>query len=153
MTVELRDESFAGPAAQELLRAFTGDVVERYPEWTPDVGPTATPEEFVPPTGLFLVAYDDDFAVGCAGFKRFDRETAEVKRMYVTPPWRRRGLAQQILSRLEARARQAGYVVIRLDTGDRQPEALALFRGSGYREIGDYNGNPFARYWFEKRLS
>ena len=50
-------------------------------------------------------------------------------------------------------ARDIGYEVIRLDTGDRQPAALRVFRATGYREIGDYNGNPVAAFWFEKSLA
>lgn len=152
MRLEFRDEPIDGPTARRLLRAFTTDIVDRYPSWTPDIGPTASPEEFVPPAGLFVVAYDQELAVGCAGFKRFDTDIAEVKRVYVAPAARGSGLGRRLLAQLEARARETGYAAIRLDTGDRQPEALSLFRGAGYREIEDYNGNPFARYWFEKQL-
>jgi GNAT superfamily N-acetyltransferase len=90
--------------------------------------------------------------VGCGGFKRLDERTAEIKRMYVSPRVRGHGLARRILVRLESGAKTAGYAVIRLDTGDKQPEALHLYRSAGYREIPDYNGNPAATYWFEKAL-
>ena len=152
MTVELRDEPLDGPAAQALLQAFTHDIVERYPTWTPDSGPSAGPQDLAPPAGRFVVAYDADVPVGCAGFKRLSTEIAEVKRMYVAPARRGVGLGRRLLQHLEQAARQAGYVATRLDTGDRQPEALALYRDAGYREIDDYNGNPFATYWFEKEL-
>jgi len=152
VTVELRDEPLDGSIAQALLRAFTDDIVERYPTWTPDTGPTANPDEFVPPAGLFVVAYDSERAIGCAGFKRLDAEVAEVKRMYVAPTKRGSGLGRRILTHLEEAARRAGYRAMRLDTGNRQPEALSLYRDAGYREIEDYNDNPFATYWFEKEL-
>ena len=54
---------------------------------------------------------------------------------------------------LEASAQSAGYTIVRLDTGSKQPAARALFLSAGYREIPDYNRNPAASYWFEKRLT
>jgi GNAT superfamily N-acetyltransferase len=126
--------------------------VQIYPFWSPAVGPTAHPEEFEPPMGAFFVVYAGDQPVGCGGFKRLDDRTAEIKRMYVAPSVRNRGLGRRILDRLEAGAREAGYAFVRLDTGDKQPEALRLYRNAGYREIPDYNGNPAASYWFEKPL-
>ena len=94
----------------------------------------------------------DGEPAGCGGLKRLDAETGEVKRLYVAPEFRGRQLSRRLLAALEDGARELGYGLVRLDTGERQPEALALFRSSGYREIPDYNGNRWARYWFEKRL-
>jgi GNAT superfamily N-acetyltransferase len=127
-------------------------VVSIYPFWEPGLGPSANPEEFEAPSGGFLVAYVGERPVACGGFKRLDERTAEVKRMYVAPQERGKGLARRMLGRLEHEARQAGYRFIRLDTGDRQPEALSLYRSAGYHEIPDYNENPAASYWFEKPL-
>lgn len=149
---EFRREPLDGRAGRLLLAAFHRDVVAIYPFWSPAVGPTAEPQEFEPPAGAFLVVYVGDEPVGCGGFKRLDARTAEVKRMYVVPGARSRGLGRRILDRLEAGARTAGYASVRLDTGDKQPEALRLYRSAGYREIPDYNGNPAASYWFEKAL-
>ncbi|MGH9222732.1 MAG: GNAT family N-acetyltransferase [Acidimicrobiales bacterium] len=77
---------------------------------------------------------------------------AEIKRGYVVPEVRGAGWGRRLLARLEAIARDRGYGVVRLDTGADQPGALHLFRTAGYREIADYDGNPFARYWFENPL-
>jgi GNAT superfamily N-acetyltransferase len=63
------------------------------------------------------------------------------------------GVARALLEALEDAARAAGYAEVRLDTGANQPEALKLFQTSGYTPIADYNDNPWAAYWFEKRLS
>ena len=63
------------------------------------------------------------------------------------------GLGRRLLEQLEAHARELGIERLRLDTGDLQPEALGLFRSSGYAEIPDYNGNTWATYWMEKRLA
>jgi GNAT superfamily N-acetyltransferase len=123
-----------------------------YPGWTPEVGPSATAEELSPPSGLFLVAYAEDQPVGCGGIKRLSQAAAELKRLFVAPPARNRGIARSLLAALEDGARQAGFGVVCLDTGANQPAALELFRAAGYSEIGDYNGNPYARYWFDKAL-
>ena len=84
--------------------------------------------------------------------KRLDDETAEIKRMYVAPEGRSRGIARALLYALEAAARELGYRRVRLDTGADQPHAKALYLSVGYTEIPDYNGNPFASFWAEKEL-
>jgi GNAT superfamily N-acetyltransferase len=69
------------------------------------------------------------------------------------PHARSRGLARALLAALEAAARDLGYERVRLDTGARQPHARALYEAEGYRSIPDYNGNPYAAFWAEKRLA
>jgi len=151
--VELRTERLDGRAGQALIAAFFEEIVPLYPGITGEnPGPSATPEELGPPGGTFLVAYVEDEPVGCGGIKRLDDEAAELKRLYVAPTARKHGVARVLVNALEDAARQAGYRVVRLDTGNKQPAALELFRSTGYREIEDYNGNPHASYWFEKLL-
>jgi len=113
---------------------------------------SAHPDELTPPAGGFVVVTLDGRPVGCGGFKRFDDETCEIKRMYLAPELRGRGVGLGLLLALEALGRERGYSVARLDTGDRQPAAKRLYERAGYREIGDYNGNPYAHFWFEKRI-
>ena len=151
MTV-LRQERLDGPSGEALLAAFMAEIVPLYPGWTPDTGPSATADELSPPTGLFLVAYVDDEPVGCGGIKRLSDEAAELKRLYVAPTVRNQSVARALVAALEDAARDAGHQVVRLDTGAEQPAAVHLFRSAGYIEIDDYNANPFASYWFEKRL-
>ena len=152
MDVVLRDEAFEGAAASDLLAAFESEIGSLYPGWHPGVGPTANSDEFAPPSGRFVVAYANGRPVGCGGVKRLDDRCAEIKRLYVAPGARRSGVARLILRRLEHLAGESGHAVVRLDTGDRQPGALALFLAAGYRHIADYNDNPFASHWLEKRL-
>jgi GNAT superfamily N-acetyltransferase len=128
MGVVLRDGAADGPAARDLLAAFASEIASLYPGWHPGVGPTANPEEFVPPSGGFVVAYAGGLPVGCGGVKRLDDHCAEIKRLYVAPEVRKSGVARLILRRLEQLAGESGRAVVRLDTGDRQPGALALFR-------------------------
>ena len=73
--------------------------------------------------------------------------------MYVAPEARGRGVARALLARLEEIARDVGYTTLRMDTGARQPASVSLFSSIGYARIADYNGNPVAAYWFEKRLA
>jgi GNAT superfamily N-acetyltransferase len=104
------------------------------------------------PHGTFLLALEDGTAVGCAGLKHLDERTCEIKRMYLDPGVRGRGLSRLLLAATEDLARARGYEIARLDTADRQPTAKRLYTSAGYREIPDYNGNTLARFWFEREL-
>ncbi|HUJ91613.1 MAG TPA: GNAT family N-acetyltransferase, partial [Gaiellaceae bacterium] len=104
-----------------------------------DIGPTREAAMFVEPDGVFLVVRGDDGrAIGCGGVCRFDEARAELKRMYVVPEARGRGLGRLLLAELEAEARRLGYAGIVLETGDRQPEALGLYVSAGYERIPCY---------------
>ena len=72
--------------------------------------------------------------------------------MYVVPEARGRGHASRLLQALEDAARRVGYAIARLDTGVQQPAAQALYERAGYAPIGDFNANPIASFWGEKRL-
>jgi GNAT superfamily N-acetyltransferase len=139
---------------KSLLAEYYAEIATRYPGWSLESGSTASVEEMSPPAGRCLVAYVNGAPAGCGTVRRFDDATGEVKRMYVRREARGVGLARQLLAELESAAREIGCERIVLDTGDRDrmPEAQALYRSSGYREIGDYNGNPWAAVWFEKRV-
>lgn len=117
----------------------------------PDM-PKAGPEELSPPGGAFLVGLLDGRAVCCGGVKRLPDGACEIKRMYVAPEARGRGVARALLHALEDEARRLGYAVARLDTGPQQPHARRLYESEGYAEIANFNGNPVATYFAEKRL-
>ncbi len=151
-SVEIRAERADEEPGRTLLAAFESEIASRYPGWDPSQGPTARPEEIAPPTGRFLVAYVGGEPAACGALKRLDERTAEIKRVYVAPAARGHGVARRLLAALEDAARELAYERVRLDTGAHQPDAVALFRSSGYEEIGPYNENEFAAYWFEKRL-
>ena len=140
------------PHSLALQEEFFEYVRERYPGWEPGMIPGADPADVAPPDGSWVVAYLDGEPVGCAGVKRLDAVTGEVKRVFLRPAARGRGIGRALMAALEADGRALGFERLRLDTGDRQPEALGLFRSLGYREIDDYNGNPFASYWMERAL-
>ncbi len=85
-----------------------------------------------------VVAYDNAIPCGCGAIKKFDGETAEVKRMFVLPEYRSKGIATAILLELEVWAHALSYSRTVLETGKRQPEAIALYTKNGYSPIPNY---------------
>ena len=141
------------PPAADLIAAMVAEMATLYGPIDVPGMPSATPADFAPPHGTFLVGFDDDCAPVCAGgVKRLDDDAAEIKRMYVVPAARGRGLARVLLAALEDAALDLGYTTVRLDTGALQPHAQALYESAGYRAIGNFNANPVAAFWGEKRL-
>ncbi|MBV9001261.1 MAG: alpha/beta fold hydrolase [Solirubrobacterales bacterium] len=151
--ITIVEEPFNGPGGTALVPEYVAVIRSLYPGWTPDVSPRLTPEDVEPPSGRWLVAYRGVQPVGTAALKRLDNHTGEIKRVYVVPEARGAGVARALVARLEEIARTIGYAELRLDTGSRQPESVALFSSLGYEPIPDYNGNPVAAHWFEKRLT
>ena len=140
--------------ARDLIAAMVAEMAVVYGPIDVPGMPSATPADFAPPRGTFLVGFDELGAPVCAGgVKPLGDETAELKRMYVVPAARRRGHARALLGALESAARDLGYRVVRLDTGPRQPHAQAMYESAGYRPIGNLNANPVASFWGEKRLA
>ncbi|HWE14217.1 MAG TPA: GNAT family N-acetyltransferase [Solirubrobacteraceae bacterium] len=117
-----------------------------------DQMPRAGAAELSPPDGAFVVGYHDDRRACCGGIKRLDDRRCEIKKMYVVPELRGRGVARALLGELEGVARGLGYEVARLDTGPRQVGARGLYESEGYAPLADFNGNPVAVFWGEKPL-
>ena len=141
------------PPASDLLAAMVAEMGALYGAIDGPDMPSATPADFAPPHGTFLVGFDHDGTAVCGGgVKGLDDGTAEIKRMYVVPPARRRGYARVLLGALEDAARGLGYTTVRLDTGPRQAHAQAMYEAAGYRPIGNFNANPVASYWGEKQF-
>jgi putative acetyltransferase len=144
--VTLRSESLDTPAARQLIPALNAELSGRYPE----AGAThfrLDPQEVGPGRGAFLVAYQGDQPVGCGAVRRLDAATAEIKRMYVIPPRRGAGIAGLVLAALEEQARALGVARLVLETGVRQPEAIALYRRFGFDTIppfGEYIGSQLS---------
>jgi GNAT superfamily N-acetyltransferase len=123
--------------------ALTGEVQAYYEQIYG--GPDSTPlddDEFAPPRGAFFVGYDGDRPVAMGGWRLHAGplriaavRPAEVKRMYVVPDLRGRGLARRLLGHLEDTARAAGVDALVLETGQRQPDAIGLYRACGYTDI------------------
>jgi putative acetyltransferase len=101
----------------------------------------------------YLVAVVNGRVVGCGAWRPLEPGVAEIKRMYVRPSYRGRGIARQLVVALEEEALAADRPVVRLETGTYLPSAIALYRSAGYLPIpayGEYVGNPFS-VCFEKR--
>ncbi|HUF84813.1 MAG TPA: GNAT family N-acetyltransferase [Acidimicrobiia bacterium] len=122
--------------AEALVGALLDELRERYGEEDPDH--PSVHELAGPAGGTFLLARVQGRPVGCGGLRRHDDGVAELKRMYVVPEERRRGVAQVLLAALEAQAGRLGYHAIVLETGVRQPEALSLYEGHGYDRIANF---------------
>lgn len=126
------------PDAIALRHDLQQFYVERY--GGPDNAPV-DPSEFRPPRGASFVGYLDGRPVASGSWHSVDvnrfetTKVAEIKRVHVAPNLRRRGLARQILAELENTAREANHEAVVLSTGLRQPEAIALYEGSGYTSI------------------
>ena len=85
-----------------------------------------------------IVAYAGQQPVAAGAFKKFSPDAVEIKRMFVKPDFRGRGIASQILQQLENWAAEFGYSYCILETGKKQPEAIALYKKSGYKVIPNY---------------
>ena len=85
-----------------------------------------------------VLAYDNEKPLGCGAIKEYSPDTMEIKRMYVPPESRKRGIATKILSELEKWARELSYAKCILETGKGQPEAIGLYRKTGYTLIPNY---------------
>ncbi|MGH8674254.1 MAG: GNAT family N-acetyltransferase, partial [Burkholderiales bacterium] len=129
-----------GDVALALLREAAVDARALYPELHgPDAPwPTNSP---LPQRGAYVVGYDGDVAVACGALSPLGDTTAEVRRMYVHRDHRRKGLGREVLLHLERQARSLGYATLRLETGNKQLPAMALYEGHGFRRIA-----PFGAY-------
>ena len=139
--------------ASELLAAMRAELNDVYETFSRLDNPPLEPAELRPPGGAYVVGYEGDVAVAGGGVRRLSEEVGEIKRMYVSPDARSRGVATALLAALEETARTLGYEAVRLDTGPKQMHALRLYRRSGFVEVPPYNDNPFACFWGEKRLT
>jgi GNAT superfamily N-acetyltransferase len=141
------------PAAA-LVQAMRDEMAALYDGLELDAAdmPKAGPGELGPPDGAFVVGFEDDVAVCCGGIKRLPDGACEVKRMFVSAEARGRGVARALLGELERQARDRGYTVARLDTGPRQQHAQRMYERAGYVAIENFNENPVASFFGEKRL-
>ena len=152
--IEFRARAFGDGPGAALVRAMRDEMAAIYDGSDLDSSliPPVSAAELGPPHGAFLVGYEGDQPICCGAVKRLDEHHCELKRMYVVPSARGRGAARQLLRALERAAAELGYTVARLVTGPRQPAAQHLYESEGYVAIGNFNGDPAASFFAEKRL-
>jgi putative acetyltransferase len=85
-----------------------------------------------------VLAYENEKPVGCGAIKQYDADTMEIKRMYILPENRKKGIAAKILSELEKWSSELSYAKCILETGKKQPEAIGLYKKNGYTLISNY---------------
>jgi GNAT superfamily N-acetyltransferase len=100
------------------------------------------PGEYGPPDGRLFLALVDDEPVGCIALRRIDPSTCELKRMYVRPELRGRGIGRRLAERIVLAAREIGYARMRLDTVPGMDAAIGVYRSLGFTEIEPYRFNP-----------
>lgn len=147
--MELRITGYDHPDAELLTAEVQQEYVRRYGDM--DITEMRA-EHFADPHGVFVVGYLDGVPVACGGWRVKDSSypylrdgDVELKRMFVVPTARGRGLARLVLRHLEAAAGAAGRTRVVLETGTEQPEAVALYESEGYRPItkfGVYRDAP-----------
>lgn len=99
-------------------------------------------EEFAAPHGALIIIQENGESVAGGAFRRYDDQTAELKRIWTHSAHRRRGLARRVLAELEAEALRRGYTKLYLTTGPRQPEAKNLYLATGYAALFDLAADP-----------
>jgi putative acetyltransferase len=136
--VTINPEDPRQPDVQALIADLDAYVTQLYP---PESNHLLDGETLAGPDVRFLVARLDQRAVGCGALRRHDHALGEIKRMYVDPRVRGRGIGRRLLQALETEAVRQGSARVALETGISQPEAIALYRRAGFRDCP-----PFASY-------
>ena len=153
--MEIRRATLASPDGTRLITALNAELTATFPE------PGAThfslsDAQVVGANGAFLIAYLDDTAVGCGAVRRLDETTAEIKRMYVDPAVRGKGIGRALVAALEREARLIGATRMVLETGTRLAPAVKLYEAMGYARIplyGEYLSSPDTSLCFSKAFA
>ena len=151
-SLDVREVSILCEDAQTLIAGLDQEISLDY---APEHRHAVDFEPFHRSGGIFVIAYESETPAGCGALRPLDRSDVELKRMYVAPPYRGRGISRLILTHLESKATQLGYVRLMLETGDSQLTAIRLYETSGYTRIepfGEYIGGPRS-VCFAKRLA
>lgn len=145
-SLRVRRSDISSPEARALITTLNAELSARYPEqgathFRLDV------DEVAEGRGVFLIAFVDGAPVGCGAVRRIAEGTGEIKRMFVRPEARGRGVGRALLMTLESEARRLGFARLLLETGVRQTEAIALYESAGFTSrvpFGEYAGSPLS---------
>ena len=154
----LAREPYGDDGSRWVVAQAEAEIVTRYGELE-DAEKGLTSAMFDPPAGAFLVARRGSAPgppAGGVGVRTLRPGLGQIRRLWVDPAWRGHGIARTLMAGVEDAARELGLTSLRLGTGDRQPEAVALYASSGWERVlvGD-DGRPVPprHIWFTKQLS
>jgi GNAT superfamily N-acetyltransferase len=141
------------PEAAALVEALSRELARRY-DFVDNGSGRFKPEDVLGPRSGFVQGRVGGRAVACGAFRPLEGDVCEIKRLFVAPECRGRGYARVILAGLERLAAGMGYAAARLETGDRQPGAIALYERAEYRRIANFGVYAASgrSVCFEKRL-
>jgi GNAT superfamily N-acetyltransferase len=148
--VRIERAAWDAPDARRLRAAHQAELVTRYGADAEPGGKPSADDVLV----TLLARDEDGTAIGCGALRALEPGVVELKRMWVTPAARGRGVARRLLAALEEDARVRGFAFVRLETGDRQPDAIALYVRAGYVPVpcwGAYAGAAHS-CCYQKRL-
>jgi GNAT superfamily N-acetyltransferase len=151
--VSLRPEPYASEGPRWVVAQAEAELVARYGGLDDgELGLTAA--MFDPPAGVFLIARTESRAepIGGAGLRSVAPGTGEVRRLWVDSAWRGRGIGREVMTGIEDAASALDLSVLRIETGDRQPEAVSLYEGMGWERIFvTPEGAPLPAGWIRFR--
>lgn len=140
--LDLMAEYIAWDGAQVREQGLDADAFLAFYYGGKSRGDEALPGPFAPPDGCLLLATDAAAAAGCVAFRRLSADTCEMKRLFVRPQFQGLGVGRKLAETLIARAREAGYTQMRLDTTTFMRAAVALYASLGFRPCEPYHGIP-----------
>lgn len=152
MNIVITKERPDTPDAIQLIEGLESDLAPFYPS---ESRHGYSVEKLIKQNVAFFVTRKDGVPAGCGGIQLFGKEYGELKRMYVRPEFRGLGLAKLMLENLAGYAKENGIYLLRLETGIHQKDAIALYRGWGFKEIGhfgEYKEDPLSLF-FEKEIN
>ncbi len=151
--ISLRPEPYGSEGPRWVVARAEAELITRYGSLDDgELGLTAA--MFDAPAGVFLIARTESRAepIGGAGLRTVATDTGEVRRLWVDPEWRGRGIGRDLMAGLEDAARDKDLSVLRIETGDRQPEAVSLYRSLGWERIlVTPEGAPLPESWIRFR--
>jgi len=144
------------PQSQEAVDAMTAYFAELATRFTNGFDPgdalTHGADQFREPKGRFILGFVNDQVVSCGGIQLLESQVAEIKRMWVDPAWRGRGVGAATLRYLEDVGHAFEAHTVYLDTNSVLHEAIAMYTSRGYLSVAAYNDNPYAQRWYAKKL-
>jgi ribosomal protein S18 acetylase RimI-like enzyme len=142
------------PAVRELFRAYAASLGVDLCFQSFDAELAGLPGAYSPPAGRLLVVEGDGDLAGCVALRPHAGGVGEMKRLYVRPTYRGRGLGRALINRVVAEATAAGYPALVLDTLPAMGEAIALYRSAGFAQTAPYTFNPVpGALYFRKELA